>query len=216
MPSGSAASQARRRCPAPLSKPRHPDRRSPDNRLSVCQWSGPDPRRACPSGSRRARPMRICARRRPHPGRPLCSPRLANARRSRFCAVMYSSACQRVSRLIRLPTLALPATAPIDLSPNHRVRRAMVSGSKWVSASRATTTSPCEEANPDIDGSRLAAVADCDERHSRIAPEAVAHDIAGAVGRPVIDDDDLEVCVAALENSFHRAGDDLGLVEGGN
>jgi hypothetical protein len=36
----------------------------------------------------------------------------ASARRSRFCAVTYSTACQRVTRLMRLPTLALPATAP--------------------------------------------------------------------------------------------------------
>ena len=34
------------------------------------------------------------------------------ARRSKFWLVMYSSACQRVQRLTRLPTLALPATAP--------------------------------------------------------------------------------------------------------
>ena len=35
-----------------------------------------------------------------------------SARRSRFCATIYSSACQRVIMLMRLPTLALPATAP--------------------------------------------------------------------------------------------------------
>jgi hypothetical protein len=34
------------------------------------------------------------------------------ARRSKFCAVTYSSACRRVSRLTRLPTTTLPATAP--------------------------------------------------------------------------------------------------------
>ena len=61
------------------------------------------------------------------PGTTVMQSKAPNARRSRFCAVMYSSACQRVSRLMRLPTLALPATAPIDLSPNQRVRRAMVS-----------------------------------------------------------------------------------------
>ena len=37
----------------------------------------------------------------------------SSARRSKFWLVMYSSACQRVHRFTRLPTLALPATAPI-------------------------------------------------------------------------------------------------------
>ena len=36
----------------------------------------------------------------------------SKARFSRFWLVMYSSACQRVSQRLRLPTLTLPATAP--------------------------------------------------------------------------------------------------------
>ena len=37
----------------------------------------------------------------------------SRARRWKFWLVMYSRACQRVHRLTRLPTLALPATAPM-------------------------------------------------------------------------------------------------------
>ena len=46
------------------------------------------------------------------PGTTLTAPMRSRARRSKFWLVMYSSACQRVQRLTRLPTLALPATAP--------------------------------------------------------------------------------------------------------
>ena len=45
----------------------------------------------------------------------------SNARFSRFWLVTYSSACQRVSQLIRLPTFTFPATAPtlgIDKMPD--------------------------------------------------------------------------------------------------
>ena len=59
----------------------------------------------------------------------------------------YSTPCHLVTRLIRLPTIALPATAPICGSPNQRARRAMVSGSNWVSASSATTISPLATAS---------------------------------------------------------------------
>ena len=46
------------------------------------------------------------------PGTTLTAPMVFKARRSKFWLVMYSRACQRVQRLMRLPTLALPATAP--------------------------------------------------------------------------------------------------------
>ena len=47
------------------------------------------------------------------PGTTMTTSKRSSARRSKFWLVMYSSACQRVHRLTRLPTLALPATAPI-------------------------------------------------------------------------------------------------------
>ena len=61
---------------------------------------------------------RLAAKRPPRRARPLLSS-VARARRSRFCAEIYSSACQRVSMLRRFPTFALPATAPSAGSRNH-------------------------------------------------------------------------------------------------
>ena len=45
------------------------------------------------------------------PGTTLTALSVFSARRSKFWLVMYSKACQRVHRLTRLPTLALPAMA---------------------------------------------------------------------------------------------------------
>ena len=67
----------------------------------------------------------------------------------------YSSACQRVSRLTRLPTLALPATAPTRGSENGPVSRATVSGAKTVSLSSATTTSPRAFSTPRLSAEAL-------------------------------------------------------------
>jgi hypothetical protein len=47
------------------------------------------------------------------PGTTMTTSKRSRARRSKFWLVMYSRACQRVQRLTRLPTLALPATAPM-------------------------------------------------------------------------------------------------------
>ena len=47
------------------------------------------------------------------PGTTVMTWKRSRARRSKFWLVMYSRACQRVHRLTRLPTLALPAMAPI-------------------------------------------------------------------------------------------------------
>ena len=71
----------------------------------------------------------------------------ASARRSTFCAVMYSSACQRVSRFTRLPTLALPATAATCGSAKWAARWARAPGSSTVSAS-ITTSSVCASLRP--------------------------------------------------------------------
>ena len=56
--------------------------------------------------------------------------KLANARRSMFCEVMYSSACQRVTMLMRFPTFALPATAPICGSTKRRASARIVCSGK--------------------------------------------------------------------------------------
>ncbi len=82
------------------------------------------------------------------PGTTVMTPSADKARRSRFWAVTYSSACQRVIKLTRLPTRALPATAPTSGSSNQRARRPMVSAGNWVSASSATTISPVASCRP--------------------------------------------------------------------
>ena len=83
------------------------------------------------------------------PGTTVIAPSRASARRSRFCAVIYSSACHLVTMFTRLPTLALPATAAsLSSAANQRASRAIVSGSNWVSASSAITISLRASASP--------------------------------------------------------------------
>jgi hypothetical protein len=64
------------------------------------------------------------------PGTTVMQPSAASARRSRFWLVTYSSACQRVIMLMRLPTLALPATALTAGSSNQRTSLEIASLSK--------------------------------------------------------------------------------------
>ncbi len=75
------------------------------------------------------------------PGTTLTAFRVFNARRSKFWLVMYSSACQRVQRLTRLPTLALPAIAATRESRKCGTSREMASGAMIVSASMPTNNS---------------------------------------------------------------------------
>ena len=80
----------------------------------------------------------------------------------------YSSACQRVMRLSRLPTTALPATAPTLGSANQRASRGRVSGGNRVSASSATTISPLRQGQAAVQRPRLAAVLEGQQRHPRL------------------------------------------------
>ena len=70
------------------------------------------------------------------------------ARRSRLKAVTYSTCCQSVSSVCRLPTFTVPDTAPTPGSANQRTSRATACRSSWVSASMATTTSPLAARSP--------------------------------------------------------------------
>ena len=76
--------------------------------------SDPDLQPACRMENRRLRSIRSRRHAPTAPGTTVMQLRLANARRSMFCEVMYSSACQRVTMFMRLPTFALPAMAPIS------------------------------------------------------------------------------------------------------
>ena len=55
---------------------------------------------------------------------------MTNARRSRFWLVTYSTACHRVIKFTRLPTLALPATAPTRLSARG-CTRCRIASAAW-------------------------------------------------------------------------------------
>ena len=156
----------------------------------------------------------ICATRRPRPGTTVSVPSAASARRSRFCATMYSSACQRVIMLMRLPTLALPATAPISGSANQRTRRAIVSRWNCVSASSATMMSPRRSREADVQRVRLAAIRHADQRDALIAAERSLQNRRRAVLRAVVDDDDFEIVMIAAEDALDRLRDHLLFVVG--
>ena len=72
------------------------------------------------------------------PGTTVTTSKRSKARRSKFWLVMYSSACQRVHRFTRLPTLALPATAPILGSAKWQTSLDTASAAITVSASMPT------------------------------------------------------------------------------
>ena len=123
----------------------------------------------------------------------------------------YSSACQRVTMLMRLPTLALPATAPIagigepagELAIGRRLELGV--GVERHDDFRAA------ECQPQIQRTRLAAIA---QRHQPniAAGERLRDDVAGAVGRSVVDHDHLERIVLRGQNAADRRRDDLRLV----
>ncbi|CAM5702471.1 hypothetical protein SGLAM104S_08892 [Streptomyces glaucescens] len=62
-------------------------------------------------------------------------------RRSRLKPITYSMCCQAPMSVSRLPSLALPATAPTRGSPKGWTSSRTVAGSKTVSPSIMTTMS---------------------------------------------------------------------------
>ena len=81
---------------------------------------------------------------------------------------MYSSACQRVITLTRLPTLALPATAPTSGSANQRTSlRIDVGREIGVGIERHDDLAP-RLGKTAIERGRLAAIGDGDEPHARV------------------------------------------------
>ena len=136
-----------------------------------------------------------------------------NARRSRFWLVTYSIACQRVTRLTRLPTFALPATAPTCGSCSGSTSSATVFGANSVSASRQMTISPLAYAESVVQRARLAAVRLAKDAHLRMIAVRSARDLVRVVRRSVIDDHDLELARILLRDQrLDRAQDDLLLV----
>ena len=95
-----------------------------------------------------------------------------SARRSRFCAMIYSSACQRVTMLTRLPTLALPATAPILGSANQRASRPDGVGVELGVGIERHHDGAVGVRQPDVQGIGLAAVGERDQADARLAPNS--------------------------------------------
>jgi hypothetical protein len=130
--------------------------------------------------------------------------RLSSARRSRFCEVTYSTACQRVTRLTRLPTLALPAIAPISASSNQRASRAMVSGSNSVSASSAMTMSPLAISSPWLSARALPPFSSVSSWTRGSLANAARTNLAGAVLRSIVEHDHFDMHLLAGEHAADR------------
>ncbi len=69
---------------------------------------------------------------------------------------------------------------------------------------------------PGVDGFRFAAVGDGEEDHAPVGAKSLAHDVRGAVGRAVVDNDDLRLGIGAVEDALHRIADDPRLIVRGN
>ncbi len=121
--------------------------------------------------------------------------------------MIYSSACHLVTRFTRLPTLALPATAPSFGSSNQRARRAIVVGSNCVSASSAMDDLALRLRQCGVERTRLAAVFQRQQANARIVAERLRHDGGGAILRPVVDHDHLDRDIGGGEHAADRAFD---------
>ncbi len=128
----------------------------------------------------------------------------------------YSSACQRVSQLMRLPTFTFPATAPTLGLTKCRTSLLMASGS--IGGVRIN-------GHDDAAGSlgqgmrkrgRFSAIGLVNNAHGGIAAELRIEQFAGAVGRSVVHDDHFQLRVVGLQHGIDRVDDDVFLVVGGN
>ena len=139
-----------------------------------------------------------------------------SARRSRFCATIYSSACQRVIMLMRLPTLALPATAPISGSVNQRTSREMVVRLELGVGIQRHHHFALRIGQAHIQRIGLAAIGNGDHAHPRLVHEMRADDIGGVVLGAVIDHQHFQVGIVAGQNALDGGDDDFLFVEGGD
>ena len=153
------------------------------------------------------------------PGTTLTAFKVFSARRSKFWLVMYSSACQRVHRLTRLPTLALPAMAPTRGSLKCGTRCEMASGAMMVSASMPTKISSVTCSRPKLSAAALPefGLVSTVTRPAAISlRKRVTRDFERRVLRAVVDHDDAQVRVVRVQHGADRALDDLLFVVGGN
>ena len=132
---------------------------------------------------------------------------------------MYSRACQRVHRLTRLPTLALPATAPTQRIVEVRNQLADCVGSDdgiGVDADIKLLGQPVEG---EVQRGRLAPVGLGQHLNASIGDLGrigLARRLGRAVARAVVDDKDAQIRVVGVEHRADGAHDDLLLVVGGN
>ncbi len=110
----------------------------------------------------------------------------SKARFSRFWLVMYSSACQRVSQRLRLPTLTLPATAPMRGSAKWRTSlRERVGRDRGVGVNRHHNFA-VRLAQRARQRRRFAVIGLVQDAHARIVAKVGVEQFAGAVRRTVI------------------------------
>ena len=132
---------------------------------------------------------------------------------------MYSSACQRVHRLTRLPTLALPAMAATRASRKCGTSFEIASGAMMVSASMPTNSSSVHVLQRVVERVGLAGVGLGQHRHPAIGDfllEGRARDLERLIDGAVVDDDRAQVGIVRVEHGTDRPLDDLLLVVGGN
>ena len=121
---------------------------------------------------------------------------MSNMRRSRLKPITYSRCCQRPSSPRRLATLVLPLTAPTRGSANGCTRRPTASGSKHrVAVDQHQQVAAGVPRCPALSAAGLPALGCAD--HPYAGQAEPAHDVGGAVGGAVVDDDDLDPRVVA-------------------
>ena len=157
------------------------------------------------------------ATRRPRPESRSSVPSAASARRSRFCATIYSSACQRVIMLVRLPTFALPATAPTLGSANQRTSRAIVSRLELRVGVERDNDLAARAREAGIQRVRLAAIGEC--AAARRADRCrtcccTTSDVRSC--EPSSTTMISKIAMVALQNSFDGPADDFLFVVGGH
>ena len=115
-----------------------------------------------------------------------------------------------------MPTLALPATAPISSSSNQRARRAIVVCLELGVGVERDDHVALRQHHAAVERRRLAAIGQRQHADALLAGESRVHDVAGAVGRAIVDHDDLELDLFARQHAPHRALDHPRLVESGD
>ena len=128
----------------------------------------------------------------------------SNMRRSRLKPITYSRCCQRPSSPLRLATLVLPLTAPTSGSGERLDETADRVGFEDGVAVDEDEQVAAACADAGVERRRLAGVGLPDHR-GLAAGRSRRDDVGGAVGRAVVDDDDLDLGVVAGDQRSSRS-----------